>query len=330
MDMCLVSAYGFQQRPEEPVMEKIALGNIDIERVIEWQGSLRTVGEILPDTPAEVWDANRSWLSPDFWDPDTGAYQVCIQTWVIRASGRTILVDTGIGNDRDRPQIPQFAHLHTDFLDRLGAAGVRPEHVDLVINTHMHSDHVGWNTRLDAGAWIPTFPNAVYLVPRADYDYYRPANVARMRPARTDDERRRLDDIRLVFADSIEPIESAGQLVLWDGEYRVDAALRLEPAPGHTPGSSVVWLESQDARAVFVGDLLHSPVQILHPGHSSSFDLDVETARVSRRRVLSAAARTGAIVFPAHFGGHGAATVRPGLESDEFAVSRWMDLTPAS
>ncbi|MFC7646946.1 MBL fold metallo-hydrolase [Streptosporangium lutulentum] len=111
------------------------------------------------------------------------------------------------------------------------------------------------------------------------------------------------------------------------GEHRIDDTLRLESAPGHTPGSSVVWLESRDARAVFVGDLMHSPVQILHPGYKSCFDLDAETARASRRRVLAAAARTGATVFPAHFGGHGAVTVQPGPGPDAFAVS-WANLAP--
>ncbi|MDP9848296.1 MBL fold metallo-hydrolase [Streptosporangium lutulentum] len=308
-------------------METISFGDLEVGRVVEWRGSLRTVSEILPDAPAEVWDANRSWLSPDFWNPVTGAYQIFVQTWVIRGPGRTVLVDTGIGDDRDRPQVPQFAHLRTGFLDRLSAAGVRPEQVDIVINTHLHHDHVGWNTRLDAGGWVPAFPNATYLVPRADYDHYRPGGTARMLPAHTDDERRRLDNLRLVFADSIEPIESAGQLVLWEGEHRIDDTLRLESAPGHTPGSSVVWLESRDARAVFVGDLMHSPVQILHPGYKSCFDLDAETARASRRRVLAAAARTGATVFPAHFGGHGAVTVQPGPGPDAFAVS-WANLAP--
>lgn len=103
-------------------MERITIGDIEIRRVIEWRGPIGTVAEILPDTPPEVWEADRSWLSPDFWDPETGAYEAVVQTWVLRSAGRTILIDTGVGNDRDRPQIPQFAHLHTDFLDRLAAS----------------------------------------------------------------------------------------------------------------------------------------------------------------------------------------------------------------
>jgi glyoxylase-like metal-dependent hydrolase (beta-lactamase superfamily II) len=307
-------------------VDRAGAEDVEVRRVVEWRGPLRTVSEILPDTPAEVWTANRSWLSPDFWNPGTGAYEVVIQTWVVRAAGRTVVVDTGIGDDRDRPQIPRFAQLRTGFLDRLVRAGVRPEDVDVVINTHVHYDHVGWNTRLDAGTWVPTFPNAVYLVPRADYDYFHPANAARMRAPRTDDERRRAEGMALVFADSIEPIEAAGQLVLWESGYRVGDALRLEPAPGHTPGSSVAWLETTDARVVFAGDLLHSPVQILRPGDRSSFDLDAGAARASRRRILAAAARAGAVLCPAHFGGHGAAVIEAGPGPGEFRVARWVNL----
>jgi glyoxylase-like metal-dependent hydrolase (beta-lactamase superfamily II) len=304
----------------------MSIGDVEVLRVVEWRGPIGTVAEILPDTPPEAWAAGRSWLSPDFWNPQTGAYEAVVQTWVLRSAGRTILIDTGVGNDRDRPQVPAFAHLHTDFPDRLAAAGVRPEDVDVVVNTHIHYDHVGWNTRRDGDAWVPAFPNATYLISRADHDYYDPVNAARTRPPRDDDERRRFAGMRLVFEDSIAPI--AGQLRLWEDGLRVDGALRIEPAPGHTPGSAVVWLDSGGERAVFAGDVLHSPVQILRPDDRCRFDLDAGQARASRRRVLETAARTGAMVFPAHFGGPGGAAVRSGPEPDAFAVARWAGLSP--
>ncbi|MDN3359664.1 MBL fold metallo-hydrolase [Actinomadura sp. DC4] len=310
-------------------MERITIGDIEIQRVIEWRGPISTVAEILPDTPPEVWAANRSWLSPDFWNPETDAYEAVVQTWVLRSGGRTILIDTGVGNGRDRPQIPQFAHLQTDFPDRLAAAGVRPEDVDVVVNTHIHYDHVGWNTRRDGDAWVPAFPNATYLVSRADHDYYDPVNAARMRPPRDEDERRRFTGMRLIFEDSIAPIAAAGRLRLWEDGLRIDDALRIEPAPGHTPGSAVVWAESRGERAVFVGDVLHSPVQILRPAFACRFDLDADQARVSRRRVLEAAARTDAMVFPAHFGGSGAVAVEKGPDPDAFRLARWADLKTA-
>ncbi|GAA2358803.1 MBL fold metallo-hydrolase [Dactylosporangium salmoneum] len=307
-------------------MDRVLIGAVEITRVVELQGLSRTVDEIFPDTPADTWRANTSWLAPDFWDPGTRAFRAFVQTWVLRYEGRTVLVDTGIGNGRDRPQFPRFANLHTDYLDRLAAAGVRPQDVDLVVNTHIHADHVGWNTHLVEGSWTPTFPNASYVVARADYEYFHPDSVIYTRAPRTEDERRQLECHRLLFADSIAPIEQAGQLRLWQDGHRIDGVLRLEAAPGHTPGSAVVWLETPDARAVFVGDLVHSPVQFLHADERCSFDVDPQQARTSRRRILDAAAGSGAIVFPAHFGGHGAARIGQGRGDEDFVVQQWVDL----
>jgi len=147
-------------------------GEIEVRRVIEWAGPIQTVDAILPDTPAQVWRDHDSWLAPDFHNPAGNAYRAAIQTWVLQAGRHTILVDTGVGNDRDRPQVPLFDHLHTGFLHRLGAAGINPAEVDLVINTHIHYDHVGWNTTLVNGTFVPAFPNARYLVPERDHTYY--------------------------------------------------------------------------------------------------------------------------------------------------------------
>lgn len=301
------------------------VGDATVTRVLEWSGPIKTVADILPDATPEQWQAHRSLLAPDFWDPGTGGYLCDIQTWVVRIAGRTILIDTGVGNDRDRPQIPPFANLHTNFLDRLAAAGVDPAAVDVVINTHIHYDHVGWNTHLVGGQFVPTFPNATYLVPRADYSYFHPDNAASMRPPETEDERRRFTGIRLVFEDSITPVEQAGQLRLYSGQYDLPGLpITLEPAPGHTPGSSLVTLRTGPG-ALFVGDLLHSPIQILHPELRCSFDLDPFQARATRRRVLARAAAEKALLLPAHLSGHSAATISvtlPDVDSD-FAIEQW-------
>jgi glyoxylase-like metal-dependent hydrolase (beta-lactamase superfamily II) len=297
------------------------IGSVEIDRVVEWVGPIKTVDEMFPDTPPQSWTDD---LSPQHWTRSTRAYRAAIQTWVIRSAGRTILVDTGVGNDRDRPQVPTFDHLDTDFPQRLAAIGVQPADVDLVINTHIHYDHVGWNTRLDGTSWTPTFPNATYLVPQLDYDYFHPDNAARMRPPETADEKARFEGIRLVFADSIAPVAAAGQLQTWQDGYRIDEDLRLDPAPGHTPGSSVVWLENGSG-AVFVGDLIHTPVQLGRPDDRCAFDLDPQRAGASRRAVLASAARTGATVFPAHFAGHGAVSISPDQDGG-FDVDRWVPL----
>lgn len=307
-------------------METVDFAGAAVSRVIEWAGAIKTVAEILPDSNAADWQANRELMAPDFWDPRTDAYLCHIQTWVVKIGSRTILVDTGVGNDRDRPQIPPFAHLQTDFLERLASAGVHPDDVDIVINTHIHYDHVGWNTALVDGDFKPTFPNATYLVPRLDYDYFHPANAGNMRAPETEDERRRFDGIRLVFSDSITPIEQAGQLQLWQDRYDLPGLpMSIEPAPGHTPGSSVVHLNAGRG-AVFVGDLLHSPMQILRPDYRCSFDLDAAEARRSRRRILAKAAADGSVILPAHLPGHSGAAIAPAAEQRAdtgFVIESW-------
>ncbi|MER7233240.1 MBL fold metallo-hydrolase [Streptomyces olivaceus] len=301
--------------------DSITLGDVEITRVIEWSGPIRTARFIVPDSDEETWRRNRDWLEPDFWTPADDAYRCHIQTWVLRSEGKTILLDTGVGNGRERPQVPQFAGLQTDFLARLRAAGVAPEDVDLVVNTHIHYDHVGWNTESRDGEWVPTFPNATYLIPRADNLYFDPEGARRSRAPRDEHERVRWEGSKLVFNDSIAPIHRAGQAVLWEGAHRIDGNLRLEAAPGHTPGSSVVTLRSGTDRAVFVGDLVHSPVQVLEPRWNSCFCDDPQLAARTRASYLSRAAELRELVVPAHWPGHGAAEVRH--EGDVFALTEW-------
>lgn len=218
-----------------------------------------------------------------------------------RGGRHRVTVDTGVGNGRERPGSPRFHHWQGDFLGGLARAGVRPRDVDVVVNTHVHGDHIGWNTHWAGDDWAPTFPNAQYLVPAADDFHFGPDNAYA--------GGHRVDD-RLMYEDSTAPVHRAGQVVLWDGEYRIDQHLTLESAPGHTPGSSVLRLASGSDRAVFVGDLLHSPVQILDPSCNSCFCMDADQAVASRRRILGRAADERELVVPAHFGGAGAVEVR--------------------
>ncbi len=292
--------------------QSIVLGDVEIFRVIEFQGRLMPGPELVPGTTAQTWRDNADWLAPEHWDSQTELVIATVQTWVLRNGGRTILVDTGIGNDRERPGRALFHHLRTDFPDRLARAGIHPDEVDLVINTHIHGDHVGWNTVAADGEWIPAFPNAQYLIPQADDLYFGPANNY-AEGARPDD--------RLLYEDSIAPIHRAGQSVLWDGTYRIDDTLTLESTPGHTPGSSVLHLDSGTDRAVFVGDMVHSPVQLLHPSCSSCLCLDPDRAARSRRSTLERAADTGELVIPAHFSGAGAVEIR--RSGEDFTLGEW-------
>ncbi|GGJ19999.1 MBL fold metallo-hydrolase [Streptomyces brasiliensis] len=220
--------------------------------------------------------------------------------------------DTGVGKGRERPGNPCFHQRQGDLLGRLERAGVRAEDVDVVVNSHVHADHVGWNTRAVDGAWVPSFPRARYLIPAADDRHFGPEGGY--------GGGRRVDD-RFRYEDSVAPVRRAGLAVLWEGEHRIDDHLTLESAPGHIPGSSVLRLVSRGERAVFVGDLLHSPVQILRPECSSCFCLDPGQAVASRRRVLERAAEERELVVPAHFAGGGGVQVR--RTGGGFSLYRW-------
>ncbi|MEO3809187.1 MBL fold metallo-hydrolase [Sphaerisporangium sp. B11E5] len=299
--------------------QAVVLGDVEIRRVVEWQGPIAPPTAILPDSTRQLWQRHRDWLHPHFWDADEDLYRAAMNTWVLRSAGRTILVDTGIGNDKYRPYFPLMSYLRTDFLDRLAAIGVRPGDVDLVINTHVHADHVGWNTVLDNGNWVPTFPNARYLINKADADYWNPLNgtpkkavVAGLAAGFGNQN---------MYEDSVTPILESGQALLWEDSYVIDEDLRLDVEPGHTPGSAVLTLRSGTDHAVFVGDMLHTPVQLLHPDLHSCFDEDQRMASTTRRRILSWAADHTALVLPAHFPGAGAVEIA--RDGAGFAVRGW-------
>jgi glyoxylase-like metal-dependent hydrolase (beta-lactamase superfamily II) len=298
---------------ENESVQSLVLGDVEVIRVIEWRSPFLPTSGMFPGATAEVWQDNEDWLAPDHWEPDSDRVVLALQTWVLRSEGRTVLVDTGAGNGRERPGMAPFFHqCQGDFLGLLARADVRPQDVDVVVNTHLHVDHVGWNTVDTDGEWVPTFPNAQYLIPAADDSHYGPDNAYGAGLQEVD---------RLIYEDSIAPIHQAGQAVLWDGLHRIDEHLTLESAPGHTPGSSVLRLASGSDRAVFAGDLLHSPVQILQPCCNSNACLAPEQAAASRTRILGRAADERELLVPAHFGGAGALEVR--REGRGFALGPW-------
>jgi glyoxylase-like metal-dependent hydrolase (beta-lactamase superfamily II) len=299
-------------------VEHIELGNVSVTRVWEYFGPVdMTPTTFFPESSQEVWDDNAPWLTPHFVDFETNIMNSAIQTWLLRSEGKTILIDTGVGNHKERPYAPVWSHRETDFLANLARAGVRPEDVDIVVNTHLHVDHVGWNTYLDGRNWVPTFPNATYLMPKDDFDFWNPENDHKPLLGRGNQN---------VFEDSVAPVHQAGQTLLWEGSHRIDPGLRLDAAPGHTPGSSVLTLTSGPDRAVFVGDMLHSPVQILEPDTNSCFCEDSSGARAARRKILGWAADNNALVIPAHLGGHGAAEVV--RDGSKFAIKGWSPFSP--
>ncbi|MFF0223348.1 MBL fold metallo-hydrolase [Streptomyces sp. NPDC004629] len=309
----------------QPVM----VGDAEVWRISEYAGpSPATPAFLFPDSDPAYWTDNADRLDPDFYDARSGTLRSVLHTWLIRSQGMVILVDTGAGNGKERPYAPVYAHHHTPYLENLRAAGVRPQDVDIVVNTHLHVDHVGWNTRLEGREWVPTFPNARYLMGEPDFVRWDPVRTPRPQG----------DGNQNVFEDSVAPVHRAGQVGLWHDGHRVNGELVLEAAPGHTPGSAVVRLQSRGEGALFVGDILHSPVQIARPDVNSCFCEAPALARSTRRRLLAEAADRGLFVFPGHFGGRSACRVRrtapadpaaaepPG--TDAFAVRDWAGFDP--
>ncbi|MEU5847947.1 MBL fold metallo-hydrolase [Saccharopolyspora shandongensis] len=294
-------------------MSTIELGKVTVTRVVEFRGSVGlTSREFFPESPGQLWRQNSSWLSPDFWNPDTDIVPVALQTWVLRSEGKIILIDTGAGNDKFRPYAKMWQYMDTGFLSRLSRAGVQPEDVDIVVNTHLHNDHVGWNTRREGRDWVPTFPNATYLIPEIEFGFWNPEHPIIAKDPKASQN---------VWEDSVLPVHEAGLVKLWDGTHTIDSSLALELAPGHTPGSSVVQLQSGTDRAMFIGDLLHTPLQLEHPEFNSCFEEDEKQARTTRRRVLEWAADHKALLLPAHLPGHGAAEIA--RDGSYFKLKEW-------
>lgn len=233
-------------------------------------------------------------LGPSQADPATGMLRIAIHSWVVKTRHHTILIDSCVGNDKERchPAQREFHRLQTPWLARLRAAGIAPEDVDIVINTHLHVDHCGWNTRLVNGQWVPTFPNARYVFSAAEVDHWSGGQGAAPDHANTG-----------VFADSVAPVIDRG---LVDHAETLGLAIgdniELVPAPGHTPGLLMVRIRTPGPTLLFAGDLLHHAVQILVPDQSSAFCEDPVLAALTRRRVLESIADTNTLLFPAHLG----------------------------
>ena len=292
-------------------MHQITLGDVTVTRLEEMHGPIMPPAAFFPTIPESAWAEQSDALVPDHLDEAGEMVQVAMQTWLLRSEGRTILIDTGVGNDKSRPAVAVWDQLHLDYLGTLAAAGVAPSEVDLVVNTHLHVDHVGWNTTLVDGVWEPTFPNATYLMPRADFEHWNPKNNPNIAGGVNEN----------VYEDSVAPIQAAGLVQLWEGSHDIDSALRLEAAPGHTPGNSVITLTSGADRALFAGDLMHSPIQVAHTDHNSCFCENPAEAIATRSRFLGWAADANALVLPAHFSGHGALEVE--RRGAGFGIASW-------
>jgi len=281
------------------------IGTVRVTRVEEQLGFASVPPEkFFVGFEREVLERHLAWLVPNHYSPEHNRLISSVHSWLIRTPRHTILLDCCAGNHKERPGFARFHQLDTPYLAHLRAAGVAPEEIDIVLCTHLHSDHVGWNTMLRDGRWVPTFPNAKYLFSRAENDYGDP----RRNPAAAADPQR-----NNAYRDSVLPVIEAGQAVLLDGAHAIDDTMLVEPAPGHTIGHVVLKLADQGQRALFSGDAIHHALQVHMPNWNSCFCEIPDEARAARHRVLGHCADERALLFPIHFGApHVAAIARAG------------------
>jgi glyoxylase-like metal-dependent hydrolase (beta-lactamase superfamily II) len=275
-------------------MSTWSIGNVSVTRIEEMLGyGSFPPAQYFVGFEREVLERHLGWLVPHHYAPEKDAIITSVHSWLIRTPRHTILLDCCAGNHKERTYWPRFHQLNTPFLERLAAAGARPQDIDIVLCTHLHADHIGWNTVLRDGRWVPTFPNAKYLFSRKENDFWDP----RVNVAGADDPGR-----RIAYRDSVLPVVEAGQAQLVDGIHAIDDMLRVEPAPGHTPGHVLLKLEAGGAAGVFCGDVIHHPIQVYAPHWNSQFCELADEARATRRGLLEHCAERGALLFPAHFG----------------------------
>lgn len=256
------------------------IGAVRITRIVEL--TTASLGPyLLPQATPEVLSPV-GWLAP-FLDAQ-GKPVLSVHALVVESEGRTLVVDTCIGNDKPR-SYPRWNHMQTDFLERFEAAGFRVDAVDTVLCTHMHVDHVGWNTRLVEGRWQPTFGNARYLYAEAEWDHWR----------------REPQEFGPVVEDSVQPIFDAGLADLVAADHAVTSEVRLEPTPGHTPGHVSVHVTSRGEEAVITGDMIHHPCQMMCPDWSSTADWNMEQSAETRSGFLERYADGPVLVIGTHF-----------------------------
>jgi len=274
------------------------LGEARIARIVDCVLDTFPPQQLLPQWQDD--DRRLAEQMPEGITPDGEHLLLSIHSWVIERQGKTIIVDTGAGNDKERPHARYFDHLRTPYLARLNEIGVSPDKVDYVLHTHLHVDHVGWNTMLVDGRWVPTFPNARHIFSAKEFAYFTdPANLT---------ERNRTSF--QVQVDSVIPIVEAGlaDMIEVTGD-EVIPGFSFHSTPGHTADHASIVLQSAGVRAIFAADVMHHPIQVLKPQMLSIFDPGPDKTLASRRWALDFAADQDAIWFSSHFPGSSAGRV---------------------
>ena len=263
-------------------MNRWKIGDVTITRIVEMETTSKATFVLKDGSPENI--RSVPWLRPHFANPD-GKVIMSVHAFVIESPGHRMIVDTCIGNDKRRA-FPGWNMLQLPFLADLEKAGFARDSIDRVLCTHLHVDHVGWNTILVDGKWTPTFPRARYLIGRKEWEHWSKASEP---------------DTRELLDDSVRPVFDAGLADLVESDACITDEIRLEPTPGHTPGHHSVRISSRGQEAVITGDLMHHPVQMAHPEWGSHFDSDFNEAIATRRAFLERYGDQPILVLGTHF-----------------------------
>jgi glyoxylase-like metal-dependent hydrolase (beta-lactamase superfamily II) len=262
------------------------IGEVEVIQVVEMIDNELFPTFIPEATPEHVLAID--WMKPHFVG-EKGNLNAQVQSFLIRSGKHLVLIDTCNGNDKSRPNVPTWGNLKINFLDRLEACGVRASDITVVTCTHLHFDHVGWNTKRENGAWVPTFPNARYLFSKQEYEYWI------KRP-----EKEMIDDLNGID-DSVTPIVGAGLAEFIADDCRIDEHVYCMPTPGHTPHHISIGIESKGKKAVITGDVLHHPCQVAHPEWTTLADTYPDQTVETRKKFLSSVTNTDTLVIGSHF-----------------------------
>jgi glyoxylase-like metal-dependent hydrolase (beta-lactamase superfamily II) len=265
---------------------KWTIGDVTVTKIVELEvtgGSRFLLPQATPEAVLPI-----AWLQPHFAD-ENGRLRMSIHSFIVQTPDRRIVVDTCLGNDKQGRRIPHWNDRSGPFLADLAEAGFPAESIDTVLCTHLHVDHVGWNTRLVDGKWVPTFPRAKYLIGRTEYEHWR---TVKDRP-----------DMAAILADSVAPIVEAGLVTLVETNERICDEITIIPTLGHTPGHVSVMIQSNGEQALITGDFMHHPCQIARPDWSTLADSDAEQAIETRRRMFRRLAGTPVLIIGTHFAG---------------------------
>jgi glyoxylase-like metal-dependent hydrolase (beta-lactamase superfamily II) len=266
----------------------IELGEISIHRVVEQQGAFFQALEFFPTLTPELLEENKAWLQPAYLD-ESGKLILCVQSYIVRTPHHNILIDACVGNHKPRPSRPAWHMRSSDQYERnLAATGLTVDDIDYVMCTHLHVDHVGWNTRLDNGRWVPTFPKAKYLFADRELAFWS--------------EKEKADPAALPWiTDSVLPVVAANRAELIKSDHQLSELVRLVPTPGHTIDHFSVHVGKAGQDALIAGDLLHSPLQARYPEIGMRADYDSAESGRSRRRMLERFCDSPTLLCTVHF-----------------------------